>query len=540
MQIRKFALVLMLVTLALVGFAPQPQAVSLKIATATAGGVWNPMGIALGNLIGKHVPGVTATALVTGGAVENLKLLATGKVDLAFAYDYHVAWLNTGKLSGVVEGKPPARILLGLYEHPLHVITRQGTGINSLTDLKGKRVSTGAVDSGAEEQAGFVLKALGLDWDKDLLREKLGVTESAAALKEGKLDAFFWSGAVPSEAAPTAAINDLATDPKIKMVLLPIKGTMAETITQANPAVFHRALIKKGEYPGLDADVETLAVTAVLTSMDTFPASQLTSILTAVFDYKSELVSAWNGAATLTAEKSVGVLAPETVQYLHPAAAAVFQNRETLYQVSTMASLKAGHYDGFETVGGLKQKGNLGIGTFEGLDGEMVVLDGQVYQVKDTGAAAPAADSVKTPFAMVTVFDPDVSQDLGALPNVAALQTALEKLITHKDMFYAIRVDGTFKTLQVRAVAKQKKPYPELTAAIKTQVVFDYQNIKGTIVCFWSPDYLGGINDPGYHLHFISDDHTKGGHLLEGALTSARAQLDETRYFEMKLNPAGD
>ncbi len=539
MSLRRPALLLMLVVIALVGFVPRPQALSLKIATATAGGVWNPMGIALADLIGKHIPGVAATAQTTGGAIENLKLLASGKVDLAFAFDYHVAWLNTGKLSGIVEGKQPARILLGLYEHPLHIITRQGTGINSLTDLKGKRVSTGAIDSGAEEQAGFVLKALGIDLDKDLVRSRLAVAESAAALKEGKLDAFFWSGAVPSEAAPTAAINSLATDPAIKMVILPISGTTAETISRANPAVFHRTVIKKGEYPGLDADVETLAVTAVLTSMDTFPSSQVNAILGAVFDFKTELTSVWKGAANFTAEKSVGVLAPETTQYIHPAAAALFQNRETLYQVSTMQSLMAGRYDGIETVGALTQRGSLGIGTFDGLDGEMVVLDGKVYQVKDTGAVVPPANSVTTPFAMVTDFDADISQDLGAIPNVAALQTALEKLMVRKDAFYAIRVDGTFKTLQVRTVSKQPKPYPELELALKNQVVFDLQNVKGTVVGFWSPDYLGGVNQPGYNLHFISDDRTKGGHLVEGALTSAQAYLDETLYFDMRLSPAG-
>ena len=542
MKVQPKTMLLLALALILVvaGCVPLPQGQALTIATATTGGVWHPLGSALGALITRHVPGVTATAQVTGGAIENLKLLAAGQVDLALAYDYHVARLNTGQLPAVIAGAKPARIVLGLYEHPLHIITRADTGIASLLDLKGKRVSTGALDSGAEEQAGFVFKALGIDWDKDLTRTKLGVTESAAALKAGQLDAFFWSGAVPSTASPTAALANLAADPAVKMVLLPVNGSSAETILQANPGVFHRTLIKKSEYPGLSADVETLAVTAVLASLDTFPAGPLTAILNAVFDDKTELTSVWQGATALTPEQSVAVLAPETRQYLHPAAAAVFQARETLYQVATYNALAVGQYDGVQTVGWLRQKGNLGIGTFDGLDGELIMLDGAVYQAKADGTVALAAEAVKMPFADATTFDADITQDLGALPNMAALLAALDKLIVRKDAFYAIRIDGVFQQVKVRCPPKQQQPYPTLTDALKNQVFFDYQNVKGTVVGLWSPAYVGGVNLPGYNLHFISADRTKGGHLVEGVLSSAQASLDETRSFDMVLRPVGE
>jgi acetolactate decarboxylase len=120
---------------------------------------------------------------------------------------------------------------------------------------------------------------------------------------------------------------------------------------------------------------------------------------------------------------------------------------------------------------------------------------------------------------------------------VAALEAALDKLIVHKDAFYAIRIDGVFQQIKVRCPPKQQKPYPALADALKNQVFFEYQDIKGTVVGLWSPAYVGEVNTAGYNLHFISADHTKGGHLVEGALTEARVSLDETRSFDMVLSP---
>ena len=536
--IRNLLLTLLIITLT-AGFTPGPQAAGISIATATPGGVWNPLGAALAALVSAHVPGLKATARETGGATENVRLLTSGKADLAFTYDYHVPWLNNGKMPGI-SGKHPARIILGLYEQPLHLVTRQDSGITGLQDLKGKRVSTGAAGSGVEEQAGYVLQALGINPDKDLSRQKLNLNDSAAALQQGKLDAFFWSGAVPSEADITKAMAGLAADPSVKMTFLPIAGGVAQKIIQANPGIFHPSKIAKGEYPGQSADVETLAVTAVLTAMDSFPSTTLASILQAVLDNKSELVPAWKGAASLTPEKSIAVLAPEARPYLHPQTAAVLSERETLYQVSTYNSLAGGHYAGFKTVAQLKQHGDLGSGTFDGLDGEMVFINGQAYQVKDTGKVNLMPDSALVPFAFVTHFEADIVQDLGAVSSVDDLKKALEKLLPHKDAFYAVRLSGTFNKIQVRSVPKQTQPYPELKEAIKNQVIFDYQNIKGTLVGLWSPDYVGGVNVPGPHLHFISEDLTLGGHLLDLNLASGQLSLDETRSLDLVLNPAGE
>ena len=132
------------------------------------------------------------------------------------------------------------RLVLGFYEQPLHIVTTEGTGIKTIMDLKGKRVSIGAPNSGTEEQADYVLKALGIDWNKDFSREKLGATESVAALKDGKIQAFFWSGAVP-----TSSIIDLASTPGLKMVLLPVDGEVRDKIMKANPGVFHPTRLSK-------------------------------------------------------------------------------------------------------------------------------------------------------------------------------------------------------------------------------------------------------------------------------------------------------
>ena len=159
---------------------------SFSIVSGGTGGVWYPLGGAIGGLIGQKVPNTDASSEATTAAIDNLKLLAAGRAGMAFCYDYHVVWANEGKVPGL-SGKPNVRLVLGFYEQPLHIVTTEGTGVKTIMDLKGKRVSVGAPNSGTEEQADYVLKALGIDWNKDFTREKLGATESVAALKDGKI-----------------------------------------------------------------------------------------------------------------------------------------------------------------------------------------------------------------------------------------------------------------------------------------------------------------------------------------------------------------
>ena len=215
-------LVLSLVLAAGADAQPKQEKLSFSIVTGGTGGVWYPLGGAIAGVIGKYVPNTEATAEATTAAIDNMKLLAAGKAGLAFAYDYHVGWANDGKVPGI-SGKHKIRLVMGFYEQPLHIVTTSGTGITTVMQLKGKRVSVGAPNSGTEEQADYVLKALGIDWNKDIKKEKLGAGESVAALKDGKIDAFFWSGAVP-----TSSIIDMASTPGTKMVLLPVGGETAE------------------------------------------------------------------------------------------------------------------------------------------------------------------------------------------------------------------------------------------------------------------------------------------------------------------------
>ncbi len=214
------------------------------------------------------------------------------------------------------------------------------------------------------------------------------------------------------------------------------------------------------------------------------------------------------------------------------------ENRDTLYQISTINSLMAGNYDGIRPIQDVAKKGDTGIGTFDMLDGEMVMIDGVVYKVKASGAVEKPDVKVTVPFSAVTYFDVDSSIDLGSIKNLDELKAALDKMIIKKDRFYAFRIDGTFATIQTRSVPAQQKPYPILSEVTKNQAVFNFDNVKGSLVGFWCPETVGSINVPGYHLHFISDDRTMGGHLLNVSFETAKAMSDETRFFEMELGDA--
>ena len=318
-------LLLLLTALLLPGVASAGEKFSFSIVTGGTGGVWYPLGGAMGGVIGKNVPNTDATSEATTAAIDNLKLLVAGKAGMAFAYDYHAVWANEGKMIKELGKKQPVRVVLSFYEQPLHIVTKEGTGIKSVMDLKKRRVSVGAPNSGTEEQADYVLKALGIDWSKDLTREKLGVGESVAALKDGKIDAFFWSGAVP-----TSSIIDLCSTPGLKMVLLPVGGETADKIMNANPAVFHKTVFAKGGYSAVDKDVEAIGITAVVNAMEAFPADKLYQILTAIFANTKEISAVWKEATQLTPAKSIAQMTPEAIKYLHPGAEKFFKEKGAL------------------------------------------------------------------------------------------------------------------------------------------------------------------------------------------------------------------
>jgi acetolactate decarboxylase len=211
------------------------------------------------------------------------------------------------------------------------------------------------------------------------------------------------------------------------------------------------------------------------------------------------------------------------------------QAHKTLYQVSTLNSLSAGNFDGIKTVQEVLQEGDFGLGTFDGLNGEMVLLDGQMYQVKDSGKVEIPTASTKLPFAAVTFFNADRSEAISQAQNFNALKADLDPMILNKDRFYAIRVDGFFNQIQVRSESKQQKPYLSLTDALKNQDVFNDKNVKGTLVGFWCPNDIGTLNVVGYHFHFISDDHSQGGHVLDVSINTATVKLDEISFVSIDL-----
>ncbi|MBM3368438.1 MAG: TAXI family TRAP transporter solute-binding subunit, partial [Betaproteobacteria bacterium] len=208
--------------IALLGLASAAQAQNLSIATGGTGGVYYPMGGGLAALLSKKVPGMTATAEVTGGSVANMQLIGTGKPYIAFTQAD--AAIDALKGQDKFAGKPiPVRTLAVLYPNRMHVVSIEGTGITKIQDLKGKRVSTGSGGSATEVFGFRVIEAAGLDKDKDMRRERLGVAESVNALKDRKIDAFFWVGGLP-----TGAVTDLANSPGVTIKMIDIAHLVPE------------------------------------------------------------------------------------------------------------------------------------------------------------------------------------------------------------------------------------------------------------------------------------------------------------------------
>jgi acetolactate decarboxylase len=214
---------------------------------------------------------------------------------------------------------------------------------------------------------------------------------------------------------------------------------------------------------------------------------------------------------------------------------AQISQRETLVQISTIDALLSGVYDGVVTFETLKKFGDFGIGTFEGLDGEMVAVDGNFYQVKADGVAYPVSESMKTPFASVTFFDTDREVQLPEGMNYGSSAEFLDRILPTKNIFYAIKIEGTFSYIKTRSVPRQKKPYPPLVELTKNQPTFELINVDGAIIGFRCPLYVSGVNVPGYHLHFLTRNRDAGGHVLEFKLKQAVASIDNTSQFLMIL-----
>lgn len=208
---------------------------------------------------------------------------------------------------------------------------------------------------------------------------------------------------------------------------------------------------------------------------------------------------------------------------------------DTLFQTSTISALLEGVYNGETTFKTLKQSGDFGLGTLDALDGEMIGLEGKFYQVKMDGVAYPVTDSMKTPFATVTFFQPEQSFLLKEAMNYEQIQQYLDRILPTKNVPCAIRIKGLFQHLKVRSVPKQTPPYLRLNDVVKTQSIFELRNIEGTLVGFRMPSYMRGVNVAGYHFHFLTQDRKAGGHLLDCQLRNVKAEIDYTPKFKMVL-----
>jgi acetolactate decarboxylase len=210
-------------------------------------------------------------------------------------------------------------------------------------------------------------------------------------------------------------------------------------------------------------------------------------------------------------------------------------NRDILFQASTIDALLVGVYDGEMAFTELKRHGDFGLGTFNELDGEMIALDGEFYQVKFDGIAYPVKDFMKTPFSVVTFFEPDESFTIDAEMNYDQMKTYLDQRIPTENIFYALRIEGVFKYVKTRSVPAQEKPYSHLVDVMKHQSIFEFDDVRGTIVGFRSPGFVEGINVPGYHLHFITEDRKAGGHVLECEVQHVGVELDFTSELHVVL-----
>lgn len=262
------------VSLAAISGVAAQDTKQLVIGTGGTGGVYYPLGGGIANLIGKELPNTQATAQVTGASVDNLKLLAAGKADIGFT-QVDAAW-DAIKGQGKFTASLPVRALTVLYPNHIHVVTVDGTGIAKVEDMKGKRVSVGSAGSATEVFAVRVLEAAGLNAEKDIIKEKLGAAESVNAMKDRKIDAFFWVGGLP-----TAAITDLAATPNTKIKFLESAGYVGKMNEKYGP-LYAAATIPLATYKGMDADAKNITVWNILAVPEAMPedlAYKLTKLI---------------------------------------------------------------------------------------------------------------------------------------------------------------------------------------------------------------------------------------------------------------------
>lgn len=208
-------------------------------------------------------------------------------------------------------------------------------------------------------------------------------------------------------------------------------------------------------------------------------------------------------------------------------------DKKTLYQVAAYNTFILGNYTGFVSFSELAKHGNFGLGTLNGL-GEMVELNGVFYQIGIDGKSVKIDPSETTPYATVTFFQADQTLQVSNL-NYTQLKDSITQVLPNQDSIYAIKVSGYFDYAQTRSEPKQTQPYQNITIALQNQVLFNLTDVSGTAVGFWFPSNMNGVDLPGYHFHFITDDCTTGGHLLDCITGNVTVQIDQINKYELVL-----
>jgi uncharacterized protein len=294
----------------------KPSPTYLSIATGGTGGVYYPYGGGIAKLLNENIPGVRASAEVTAASVDNLKLIRDRKADLAFTLADTLADATGGR--GAFNGAPvPVASLAVLYSNYTQIVTLAAGGIRSVADLRGKVVSTGAPGSGTEIIAFRILRAAGLDPDRDVQRQGLGATESADALKDGKIAAFFWSGGLPS-----AAVQDLSHTPGIAIALVPSADALP-SLQRDYGELYFRLEIPAGAYPGVQAAVPVVGVANVLVVHQAMSDALAYDITRVIFDKQAELAAIHPEARNL----SPGAAIKGSPAGFHPGALRFYHER---------------------------------------------------------------------------------------------------------------------------------------------------------------------------------------------------------------------
>ena len=286
------------------------MAQNISIATGGTGGVYYPMGGGLANILSKHVAGMQATAEVTGGSVDNLNLIGSGKPYVAFSMVD--AALDAAKGQEKFTGrKVDVKTLLVLYPNRMHVVTTEATGIKTMADLKGRRISAGSPGSATEIMAFRLMEGAGIDPQKDVTRERLGVAESANALKDKKIDAFFWVGGLP-----TAAVTDLASTPGTKIRMIDHADAVA-AMNKKWGNLYYADVIPKATYSGMAVDNKMASAANILVVNSNMPDEQAYKIVKAVFDHQKDLIAVHQEYSNvkISAQKNVATSVP-----FHPGA----------------------------------------------------------------------------------------------------------------------------------------------------------------------------------------------------------------------------